>query len=195
MRIIAGNAKGMRLMSPKTATIRPTAGRVKEAVFSIVGPVIQGSIVLDLFAGTGSLGLEALSRGARSATFVEKDYKALKVLERNISITGFKDKSEVLFIDALEALRRFRGTKRTFDLIFVDPPHRENLYDRILFLIDKYDIISDGGYSIIEHPVSINLNNICYGFIPVKNKKYGGTAISIFTKGDKNENSSISREL
>lgn len=195
LRIIAGNAKGNRLMSPKTSKIRPTANRVKEAVFSMIEPVIMDSVVLDLFAGTGSLGLEALSRGARFATFVEKETGALKVLKANINITKFADKSEILFIDALTALHRFGEARRNFDLIFIDPPHGENLYGKTLFLISKYDIIDDKGYLIVEHPVSINLNNTCCDFTPIKNKRYSRTAITIFTKGDNNENRSISWEF
>src|SRR5690554_5910745 len=101
LRIVAGSVGGRRLVSPRDNRIRPTADRVKEAVFSIIGPYIQDALVLDLFAGTGSLGLEAISRGARFVTFVEKSPGSLRILRENIGLTGFGGQSEVLFTDAL----------------------------------------------------------------------------------------------
>lgn len=196
MRIIAGNAKGRKLMSPSgDHKVRPTADRVKEAVFNIIGPCIKGFIVLDLFAGTGSLGLEALSRGAEFAIFVDKDPESLKVLKKNIGLTGFIDKSEVLSGDGLKVLGKLKTANKLFDLIFIDPPYEGDIYKKVPFLIEKYGIIRDGGYVIVEHPVSTVLDGGWCQLKNIKNKKYGNTAISIFTKGDDHEDSSISGKL
>jgi 16S rRNA (guanine966-N2)-methyltransferase len=192
LRRVAGSARGRRLVSPKDDSIRPTADRVKEAIFSIIGPCIHSSYVLDLFAGTGSLGLEAISRGAEFVTFVEKNPGSLKVLRENIKLAGFEAQSEVLSIDALRALKGFNRANRLFDLIFIDPPYGDNLYEKTLFSIDRYGIIRNGGLIIIEHPHWLGLDGIFKRFVPVKNKKYGSTAISILTRRDDNEDSSIS---
>ncbi|MDD2573255.1 MAG: 16S rRNA (guanine(966)-N(2))-methyltransferase RsmD [Bacillota bacterium] len=192
MRIVAGSAGGRRLVSPKDNRIRPTADKVKEAVFSIIGPNIYDSIVLDLFAGTGSLGLEALSRGAEFVTFVEKSPNSLRILKENIKLTGFVNRSEVLYTDALKALEGFERADRVFDLIFIDPPYRDNFYEKTLFSIEKCGIIRNGGLVIVEYPDSVKLDRGFCRLVPVKNKIYGSTAISIFTRGDDHEDGSIS---
>lgn len=195
MRIIAGTSRGRRLISPADKSIRPTGDRVKEAVFSMLTYEIPGSKVLDLFAGTGSLGLEALSRGAEFVTFVENSRKSLNVLKQNISITGFEGQCEVINDDALRALEGFEKAGRVFDLIFIDPPYMENLYQKVLFCIVKYGIIRKGGIIVVEHPAAMRADDFHIQLKQLKRKRYGNTAISIYTRGDDYENSSISRKL
>ncbi len=192
MRIIAGISKGRKLVSPKDSSIRPTGDRVKEALFSMIDAHIPGSRVLDLFAGTGSLGLEALSRGAEFATFVENSRKCLEVLNKNIELAGFKAQSEVIHQDALKAAAAFGKNGRVFDIIFVDPPYMENLYEKVLSSIENYGIIRNGGLVVVEHPAAMAINEVKFRFTLVKSKKYGNTAINIYTWGDDHENSSIS---
>jgi 16S rRNA (guanine966-N2)-methyltransferase len=125
MRVIAGRLGGRRLRAPAGAAVRPTADRVREALFSMLGDV-DGARVLDLFAGTGALGIEALSRGAASAVFVERDARAARVLEANLAALGLKaPAAEVRRGDAAGALRTARERQETYDLVLIDPPYRQ----------------------------------------------------------------------
>ena len=122
MRIIAGSRKGARIFAPKGADTRPTADRVREAAFNLIGPV-EGMSVLDLFAGSGAMGLEALSRGARSVTFVESERNAIAAIERNLDKLGLVG-GAVVRADALRALAGEAAAGRRYDLVLVDPPYR-----------------------------------------------------------------------
>ncbi len=125
MRVIAGRLGGRRLKAPKGTATRPTSDRVREALFSMLGD-IEGTSVLDLFAGTGALGIEALSRGARRAAFVERDAGVVRILSANLEALGIsREAVEVRRTDALAALRSAQGSKETYDLVFIDPPYRE----------------------------------------------------------------------
>jgi 16S rRNA (guanine966-N2)-methyltransferase len=125
MRVIAGRLGGRRLSAPGGTVTRPTSDRVREALFSMLGE-LHGASVLDLFAGTGALGIEALSRGAERAVFVERDPRAAKVLRANLAALGLEpDVAEVRRTDALAALRSARAAKETYDLIFIDPPYSQ----------------------------------------------------------------------
>ncbi|MGD1057350.1 MAG: 16S rRNA (guanine(966)-N(2))-methyltransferase RsmD [Solirubrobacteraceae bacterium] len=125
MRVIAGRLGGRRLKAPKGTATRPTSDRVREALFSMLGD-IEGTNVLDLFAGTGALGIEALSRGARRATFVERDASVVRILSANLEdLEISQEAAEVRRTDALAALRSAQGSKETYDLVFIDPPYRE----------------------------------------------------------------------
>jgi 16S rRNA (guanine(966)-N(2))-methyltransferase RsmD len=124
MRVIAGRFGGRRLSSPRGRTTRPTSDRVREATFALLGSVQQVG-VLDLFAGTGALGIEALSRGAQRAVFVERDARAARALRANLESLGLElPEAEVREMDALAALRRARARRETYDLVFIDPPYR-----------------------------------------------------------------------
>ena len=123
MRVIAGRLGGRRLKAPPGRVTRPTSDRVREALFSMLGDV-HGASVLDLFAGTGALGIEALSRGAQTAVFVERDVDVARVLSANLQALGIaRETAQVRRADALQALRSARGRKETYDLIFIDPPY------------------------------------------------------------------------
>jgi 16S rRNA (guanine966-N2)-methyltransferase len=125
MRVIAGRLGGRRLKAPKGRVTRPTSDRVREALFAMLGDV-EGTSVLDLFAGTGALGIEALSRGAQRAVFVERDTGVARVLSANLDALGIeRDVGEVRRVDALAALRSARTGKETYDLIFIDPPYQQ----------------------------------------------------------------------
>jgi len=125
MRVIAGSLGGRRLKAPRGRVTRPTSDRVKEALFAMLGP-LDGGRVLDLFAGTGALGIEALSRGAERAVFVERDARVVSVLKANLSELGLGGTAaEVRCVDALVALRSARGREETYDLLFIDPPYAQ----------------------------------------------------------------------
>lgn len=144
MRVITGTARGRKLMEPKDMTVRPTTDMVKEAIFSIVQFDVPGRRVLDLFAGTGQLGIEALSRGAKECVFVDNSPASLALVRKNLEIC--KMQAPVIRSDALSFLENCGK----FDLVFVDPPYHEGLYDKILQNIFGFDILNDGGIILVE---------------------------------------------
>ena len=138
MRVITGSARGRRLKTPETYDIRPTTDNVKEALFNILQFDVEGRRVLDLFAGTGQLGIEALSRGAKSAVFVDADRDAVRIVRENLKLCGLS--AEVRQQDALSLLRQ----GGVYDLIFVDPPYDAGLYRPVLETIKSVDNLSEG---------------------------------------------------
>lgn len=154
MRIIAGTARGRRLCSPGTGmrNIRPTADRAREALFSILGREVVGARVLDLFAGTGALGLEALSRGAESALFVDKSQSALRLIVKNIQLCGFWEKSVVLQRDLTRSLSFLQpyATASGFSLVFIDPPYKTRLAEPVMLELGKGKIVRTGGLVVAE---------------------------------------------
>lgn len=144
MRVITGSARGRKLKTPENYDIRPTTDNVKEAVFNILQFDIEGRRVLDLFAGTGQLGIECLSRGAAEAVFLDRDRAAVQIVKDNLKTCGLK--GTVLCQDSLSYLK----SCGRFDLIFVDPPYDSGLYDEVLQTINSVDILSEGGIMIVE---------------------------------------------
>ena len=147
MRVIAGTARRILLKTVDGLDTRPTTDRIKETLFNILQPDLPGARVLDLFAGSGALGIEALSRGARYGVFVEKASDAVKCIEANLKATHFEGQARVMSTDVLSALSRLDGAEKPFDLVLMDPPYRkglelealERLYESSL--IDEYTII------------------------------------------------------
>lgn len=148
MRIITGKARGARLKSPKGLMTRPTSDRIKESLFSILGSRVVGRRVLDLFAGTGSLGLEALSRGAASAVFV--DYATGNVLRENAEHTRLSETARILRGDVFSSLSRLAAEGATFDFVFCDPPYHKGLWERALAALDASPMLSKGAIVIVE---------------------------------------------
>jgi len=144
MRVITGSARGRKLKTPEDYDIRPTTDNVKESLFNIIQFDIEGRRVLDLFAGTGQLGIECLSRGAREAVFVDKSREAVKIVKENLKSCGLH--GTVVQQDALSYLK---GCGR-FDLIFIDPPYDAGLYESVLENVNSIDILADGGIIICE---------------------------------------------
>ena len=149
MRIITGTARGCRLKTPKGEATRPTADRIKESLFNILGRRVEEARVLDLFAGTGALGLEALSRGAASALFV--DERTASLIEENAAKTRLLEHAEVVRADALHVLARLGALGRSFDLIFCDPPYRRGLWEKALSSVDREGLLAPGGCMIVEN--------------------------------------------
>lgn len=147
MRVIAGKARRILLKTVDGLDTRPTTDRIKETLFNILQPDLPGARVLDLFSGSGGLGIEALSRGARYGVFVEKAPAALQCIRENLSATHLEDKAKVLGMDALSALSRMEGTEEIFDLVIMDPPYHHDLeldvlrYLKDSALIDEYSVI------------------------------------------------------
>jgi 16S rRNA (guanine966-N2)-methyltransferase len=151
MRIITGTAKGLKLKTPRGRDVRPTSDRVKESLFSIIAGRTSGAAVADFFAGTGNLGLEALSRGAASAVFVDASPASLALIRDNAARARLTERSEFLRQDALAAAARFARDGRAFDLIFCDPPYNKGLAAATLEKIDAGNLLKPRGVAIIEH--------------------------------------------
>ncbi len=150
MRIAAGTAKGRILKSPPGRKSRPTSSMVKSAFFNIISPYLGDASFLDLFSGTGNVGLEALSRGAGRVTFVEKNSNLVKLLRQNLSILGFQEFAEVLSCDVYYALRILGEKKEVFDIIFIDPPYKYQGIGRILEFLLDLKMVSKGGIIAVE---------------------------------------------
>ena len=180
MKVISGLYKGRNIEGFFIDGTRPTMDRVKESLFSTIQNYINDSTVLDLFAGSGNLGIEALSEGAKYAYLVENKKKAVSVIKKNIKIIGIEN-IEVLNMDYKKSLSYFDQNKIKFNLIFLDPPYKTDYIEKSLLLIDKYDLIEKDGIIVCE---SDNLDKIIYSnnYTKLKEKKYGDKYIVIIKK-------------
>ena len=179
MRVITGKAKGISLKTPNGMATRPTADRVKEAMFSIIQFDIPAASVLDLFGGTGQLGIEALSRDAKRAVFVDEREDACKLIRENLKRTKFEQMGKVVRSDYLAYLRSCR---EKFDIIFLDPPYAEVFLENSLKMITEIDILQSGGIIVAERPLGKELPWEFDGFVRSKDYKYGKTLITIYRK-------------
>ena len=186
MRIIAGELKGRRLHTPDDDRVRPTTDKVKEAVFSMIAPWLCESVVADLFAGTGNLGLEAVSRGASRVYFVDKDRRSIALIRENVSYCKVEDRCEILWSDYLSALSKMESP---LDIVFLDPPYRRGLLVDALEAVAESEILSEGGIAVAEHPVDEILPETFGRLNLIKKKKYGKIGISVY------ENTEISDEI
>ena len=187
MRVIAGTCRGKKLAAPPGLTTRPTSDRVKEALFSILASRIDFTDVrvLDICAGTGSLGIEALSRGAMSCCFIESNQSVKSVLQKNITVTCCQDRSEVLTMDAVKAFHVIAGRGQHFDLAFFDPPYDSELYMRIPEAIDSFGLLTPGSILVAECSVRNPLLE-SYGRLKRFDRRlYGDTALELFTLEEK----------
>lgn len=172
MRVIAGSARRLQLIAPKGMTTRPTSDKVKETLFNILMPDIYEASFLDLFSGSGGIGIEALSRGAKSATFVEKSKEAISCIKTNLDTTHFKDCSTIMATDAVSALRMLEG-KSHFDLVFMDPPYDMGFEEEILSVLAHSSIIDDDSMIICESSVETDYSFVeDLGFEVLKVKEY-----------------------
>lgn len=179
MRVIAGEARGRRLFTLKGSETRPTADRVKESLFSILVPHLAGAAVLDLFAGSGALAIEALSRGAQSAVLCDRSRRAIDVIRRNLEQTGFVDRAEVWLLPADKGIRRLAAAGRSFDLIFIDPPYESGLAVLTATLAADSNLLARGGRIVIEHASKEELSGITENLGTIREVTYGDTTISI----------------
>jgi len=187
LRIIAGCWKGRNLVSLKGSSTRPTYDRIKEAMFNILQGYIPDSLVLDLFAGTGNLGLEALSRGCKKVVFVEKNPRAVRVLNKNRSNLGCLNQSHVICDDVFRVIRYLSGKER-FDLIFADPPYDKGLEILVLNAIAENDILQPQGIIVLEHSSKVAQPDEVENIKKIQTRKYGSTSISFFRKSRSDDN-------
>ena len=179
MRVITGKARGVQLKTPDGMLTRPTTDRVKEALFSIINFEIPGAKVLDLFGGTGQLGIEALSRGAKSAVFVDARDDACKLIKENLRRTKLEQDGSVVRSDYLDYLKRCR---EQYSIIFLDPPYAEVFLDNALKRITEIDILQSDGIIVTERPLGKELPWEFEGFTRSKDYKYGKTLLTIYRK-------------
>lgn len=179
MRVITGKARGVSLKTPDGMLTRPTADKVKEALFSIIQFEIPGATVLDLFGGTGQLGIEALSRGAERAVFVDAREDACKLIRENLKRTRLESQARVLRSDYLAYLGQCR---EAFDIIFLDPPYAEVFLEKALNRITEIDILHSGGIIVAERPLGKELPWELAGYMRSRDYKYGKTLLTIYRK-------------
>lgn len=165
-------------MTPRGHTLRPTSDRVKESIFNILGRKIEGRTVLDLFAGTGNLGIEALSRGARRVLFVEKGREALRVIQRNLLQCGFKEQYEIIPKEVNRAIGILERRGETFDLIFMDPPYEKELVQKTLVKLNLCRIYHDSSVLVIEHSRREPLPEKMEGWDLTHQRRMGDTMVS-----------------
>lgn len=182
MRVITGSARGRRLKELEGLETRPTTGKVKEALFSVIQFDIEGRRVLDLFAGTGQLGIEALSRGAECAVFVERRRDALQVIRENLEACGMTDKARVVNGDAMSYLKS--GEK--FDLIFLDPPYTSGLLEQALEEIVRFDICRRHGIIVAESAADKTLPPLAGPYALYREYRYGKIKLTVYHR-DGNE--------
>ncbi|NLJ40988.1 MAG: 16S rRNA (guanine(966)-N(2))-methyltransferase RsmD [Clostridiales bacterium] len=182
MRIIAGRSKGRILKSVKGRNTRPTSDKVKESVFNIIQDRLQESVVLDLFAGTGNLGLEALSRGAEKVVFVDKNGEAIKTVKENCIALGYKGQSEIIRNDVLRYLPELKRLGMVFDIIFMDPPYHIGLGEKVLSSIEDLNILDGTGIVVAEHDAKVILPHRQAGLLRYDQRRYGGTMVSFYRK-------------
>ena len=176
MRVITGSARGRKLKTPQGMDVRPTTDSVKEAIFNIIQFDVEGRRVLDLFAGTGQMGIEALSRGAKECVFVDSSRQALNIVKENLKICNLQ--GTVISGDAVSYLSRGEN----FDLVFMDPPYDSDLYERCLEALCRFDILSDGGIIMCESRQKKSLPEMNAPYRKVKEYNYGKLKLFLYTK-------------
>ena len=180
LRVISGIAKGHKLKTVKGSTTRPTSDMVKESLFNIIAEYVPDARVLDLFAGTGNLGIEALSRGARYAVFVDKSRECIRIIRENLIHTRLLEKAEIIQANSIEYIKKLSHTDSKFDIIFMDPPYNENLIMHVLDIIGNGDIISENGIIAVERTNKNEIPEQIGCLIKFKDRKYGTTSLSFY---------------
>ena len=180
MRIIAGNLRGRRLRAPEGQATRPTSDRVRESLFNIVSAWVPGARFLDLCAGSGAVGLEAISRGAESAVFVEQSRRALAQIEENVERCGVADRARILGKDALSALRGLAAAGEKFDLVYVDPPYDAGLYKPVLMVLGTDGLVAPDGIVVVEARSRDHLPDVAGELRRYREVRYGDTTLAFY---------------
>ncbi|MCK8823600.1 16S rRNA (guanine(966)-N(2))-methyltransferase RsmD [Fuchsiella alkaliacetigena] len=185
MRVIAGKAKGQKLKSSSTQQVRPTSDRVKESLFNILGTAVRETKVLDLYAGFGGLGIEALSRGAKEATFIEKSRQQVEIIQENLSRTGFSEQAQVIKGEVLAKLHFL--TTHSFDIILLDPPYEADLVEPTIAKIMDLDLLQKAGVIVVEQSVQQEAQENLAALELIRNREYGNTRLSLYLKREEGE--------
>ena len=180
MRVISGENKGKRLFAPKDMSVRPTADKIKESIFNIIGYIPEDSIVLDLFAGTGSIGIEFLCRGAEKCYFVDVAHKSISFVKKNVALCKLEDKSLIYTMDYEKALEFFKKNNQKFDYIFADAPYHLCCGDKVIDFVLDNELLNKNGYLIIECEKSEKMfEKVDRSMVEYREKEYGITKIGI----------------
>ena len=182
MRVISGECKGRPLKAVPGSGTRPTTDKVKEAIFNIIGPYFESGTGLDLFAGSGGLGIEALSRGLEKVIFVDKDFKAMQTVKSNLDSCGYTEKSEVYRNEAGRALKAVIKRELKFHYIFLDPPYKKQKLQELLEEIEENDLLIESGYVVCEHSSDIVLPKDIGRLRTIRKESYGIIGITIYQK-------------
>ena len=182
MRVIAGSARRSTLLAPQGLNTRPTADRIKENLFNIISPYVPGARFLDLFCGSGAIGIEALSRGAGEAVFVDTSREAVNVTQANIIRT--KLTGQIMHMCTLAAISRLEGEGRGFDIIFLDPPYGSGMLDKALEALDSSPLLSQDGILIAECSVDEEVPELVH-LILQDTREYGNTRLMFYKRGSK----------
>lgn len=182
MRIIAGSAKGKTIKCRKGDETRPTLDRVKESLFSILMPHIEGAIVLDLFSGTGNIALEAISRGAKRAVMIERDKEALRVIIENVNSLGFEDQCRAYKNETERAVEILGKKREKFDIIFMDPPYKDEVCAKVIRKIEKSEILAEEGIIICEHHKYEDMPLEISEYKKIDERSYGKKTITFYSK-------------
>lgn len=180
VRVVSGQYKGLHLKAVPGKSTRPTTDKVKEAIFNMIGPYFDGGFALDLFAGSGGLGIEALSRGVEKAIFVDRDSKAVHTVHENLRICKIEEGIEVYRNDAERALKAIIKRELIFDYIFLDPPYKKQQLVKLLEMMSAATLLQQEGVIVCEHGSDIHLPVQCGAFEQVKYESYGIIAVSIY---------------
>jgi 16S rRNA (guanine966-N2)-methyltransferase len=178
LRIIGGQLRGKKLSPVRTAAVRPTSDRLREAVFNILSGSIEGTVVLDLFAGTGALGIEALSRGARKAVFVDHSRDAVALISRNLRLCRLENRSTVIRWDITRNLNCLNGDDQTYDLVFLDPPYDCGLIVPTLQILCRDRLLGSDAHLVVEHAASEGFSSAPESLVIADTRKYGKTLVS-----------------
>lgn len=180
IRVVAGSAGGLKLQTLSSDNTKPTLDRVKEAVFSMLRDDIYGATVLDLFSGSGALGIEALSRGASKCYFNDKSKDCFLCIKNNLNHTHLMEKAEINCFDYTEALAYYKKKDIKFDLVLLDPPYKQELYEEVITLLVKMRLLSETCTIMCEHSTDTKLPDKIFGFQASKSKKYGTVSITLY---------------
>ncbi|HET7522372.1 MAG TPA: 16S rRNA (guanine(966)-N(2))-methyltransferase RsmD [Bacillales bacterium] len=196
MRVIAGVCKGRQLKPVPGQSTRPTTDKVKEALFNMIGPFFEGGHGLDLYSGSGALGIEALSRGVDRMIFVDRDPKAIETVKANVDHCHFSEKSEIYRNDAHRALKAVQKRRLQLALIFLDPPYFRQKLEKDLHTIDRFSLLSPEGVVVAEHHESVRLAHSYGKLVLDRSETYGGkTAVSVFRQNNEPESEGLRPEM
>ncbi|MBB1078585.1 16S rRNA (guanine(966)-N(2))-methyltransferase RsmD [Limosilactobacillus sp. STM2_1] len=182
MRIVAGKFGGRKLSAVPGMTTRPTTDKVKEALFNIIGPYFDGGTSLDLYAGSGGLSIEAVSRGINRAVLVDRQYQAIKTIRKNIAVTKHEEQFDVYKMDARKALNLFQKNGEKFKLVFLDPPYAKQQIVSDLGKMVENDLLLDGAIIVAETNQEAKLPENLAGFNFIKRQEYGITVLTIYQR-------------
>ncbi|MEN8905881.1 MAG: 16S rRNA (guanine(966)-N(2))-methyltransferase RsmD [Clostridiales bacterium] len=180
LRVISGSVKGFKLKKIKGNNTRPTSDRIKESIFNLIGYDFSGKTVLDLFSGTGSLGIEALSRGAKKAVFVDKSYESYNTIKYNLNKTWYLEVSKIIKSDVLRYLDTCLGND--IDLVFLDPPYNDIVLIKTMERLNNKNLLNDNGIVVVEKHKNHLMNETYSNLCKIKEKNYGITSINIYRK-------------